>query len=142
MRHFDKAAFAAAALTLPAAGAASDTISYTYDALGRLVAVSTDGGRNDGVAVSTGYDPAGNRSNYVLTGAGAAGLSSTSSSASSGGETTGLDEISVEEEAEEEVPAATVEAPPPGGIPDESEPVVEIAPPEDGGAAGASGADR
>jgi len=49
--------------------AASDVVTYTYDALGRLVAVTTSGGPNNGQAVSTSYDPAGNRSNYCLTGA-------------------------------------------------------------------------
>src|SRR5688572_7479957 len=48
---------------------ASDTVTYTYDALGRLVAVSTSGGPNNGQAVSTGYDPAGNRAAYCVTGA-------------------------------------------------------------------------
>src|SRR4051812_28604292 len=47
---------------------ASDTVSYTYDALGRLVAVSTSGGVNNGISVATGYDPAGNRSSYNVSG--------------------------------------------------------------------------
>jgi YD repeat-containing protein len=50
--------------------AASDTVTYTYDALGRLVAVSTSGGPNNGQTVSTAYDPAGNRASYCLATAG------------------------------------------------------------------------
>lgn len=52
------------------AAAASDTVTYTYDALGRLVAVTTSDGPNNGQAVSTSYDPAGNRSNHSLSGSG------------------------------------------------------------------------
>jgi hypothetical protein len=59
-----------AALSWNGAGAATDSVSYSYDALGRLVAVSTSGGPNNGQAVATAYDPAGNRSSYSLTGAG------------------------------------------------------------------------
>lgn len=47
---------------------ASETVTYSYDALGRLVASSTSGGPNDGVATSTQFDPAGNRTNYSVTG--------------------------------------------------------------------------
>lgn len=48
---------------------ASDTTTYTYDALGRLVAVSTSGGVNKGLSVATCYDRAGNRANYTVSGA-------------------------------------------------------------------------
>ncbi len=65
------AALAAVALAVPAAASASDTVNYSYDALGRLIAGSTTGGPNDGMAVSTGYDRAGNRSNYSMAGSGA-----------------------------------------------------------------------
>ena len=61
---------ALAALTVGNAADASDTVTYSYDALGRLIAVSTSGGPNNGQAVSTGYDPAGNRANYCLATAG------------------------------------------------------------------------
>lgn len=83
MRPIDRAALAAAAMAVPVAAEASDTVNYTYNALGRLVAVSTTDGPNDGTAVSTSYDPAGNRSNYTVAGtgssapAGAAAQSST-----------------------------------------------------------------
>jgi YD repeat-containing protein len=59
---------AAGALALGGTGAASETTSYSYDALGRLVAVATAGGPNDGLAVATAYDPAGNRSSYSVGG--------------------------------------------------------------------------
>ena len=87
---------AGTALTVPAAAPAAETVTYVYDALGRLVAVSTAGGPNDGLAVSTDYDPAGNRASYGVAGAGAAG--STAPAAGSAeeigtvGAPTGLDE--------------------------------------------------
>lgn len=45
---------------------AGETITYSYDALGRLVGISTSGGPNDSLNVTTAYDPAGNRSNYSV----------------------------------------------------------------------------
>ena len=54
----------AAALVSHGAAPASETISYGYDALGRLVAVSISGGPNHGLGIGTAYDPAGNRSAY------------------------------------------------------------------------------
>jgi hypothetical protein len=57
---------AASALAVSGTGRASDSTTFTYDALGRLVAVSTTGGPNNGLAVSTAYDPAGNRSSYSV----------------------------------------------------------------------------
>lgn len=51
---------------------ASETVTYTYDALGRLVAVQTSGTVNNGQDVTISYDAAGNRTNYTVTGAGAA----------------------------------------------------------------------
>jgi hypothetical protein len=50
---------AASAVAAPAQ--AAETVSYTYDALGRLTATTTSGGPNAGMATGTGYDPAGNR---------------------------------------------------------------------------------
>lgn len=49
---------------------AQETTTYTYDALGRLVESSTTGSVNNGLATSIGYDPAGNRSSYSVSGAG------------------------------------------------------------------------
>lgn len=47
---------------------ASETSSYTYDALGRLVQVARSGTVNSGVSASYSYDPADNRTNVTVTG--------------------------------------------------------------------------
>ena len=52
---------------LVSAAQASETTTYSYDALGRLTATSSSGTVNNGVATSVGYDPAGNRSSYSMT---------------------------------------------------------------------------
>lgn len=49
---------------------ASETATYAYDALGRLVQVSRSGTINDGVNANYGYDPADNRTNVTVTGGG------------------------------------------------------------------------
>lgn len=46
--------------------AASETTIYSYDALGRLVATTRSGGPNNGVAMATCFDAAGNRTAYVV----------------------------------------------------------------------------
>jgi hypothetical protein len=51
---------------------AGETITYTYDALGRLVAAQNSGTVNNGQNVSVAYDAAGNRTSYTVTGAGPA----------------------------------------------------------------------
>ncbi|MES2058113.1 MAG: Calx-beta domain-containing protein, partial [Pseudomonadota bacterium] len=51
--------------------AADETVVYTYDELGRLKASSTTGTVNNGLQTSTTFDPAGNRTNYSVSGAGA-----------------------------------------------------------------------
>lgn len=56
------------ALIIPAAVAA-ETATYQYDALGRLIASTLSHGTV--VSTSIGYDPAGNRSSYVVGGSGA-----------------------------------------------------------------------
>lgn len=48
---------------------AQETTTYTYDALGRLVTASKFGGPDSGAAHTIGYDAAGNRTNYAVTGA-------------------------------------------------------------------------
>ncbi|HEX8225553.1 MAG TPA: Calx-beta domain-containing protein [Allosphingosinicella sp.] len=58
---------------LPAACAvgaaeAAETITYSYDALGRLTASSTTGTVNNGVSTGIGYDSAGNRTTYTVAG--------------------------------------------------------------------------
>jgi len=59
----------ALSVVLVMASAASETQTYSYDALGRLISTSTSGGPNTGTATSATFDPAGNRSNYTVTGA-------------------------------------------------------------------------
>jgi len=48
---------------------AAETVTYTYDALGRLVAVVHSGTVNNGVQVTYQYDAKGNRIAVVVTGA-------------------------------------------------------------------------
>lgn len=65
---------AASSLAVLAAAAdfarASETQTYTYDALGRLVAVGSTGTINNGQKHSICYDPAGNRTEYKSDSAG------------------------------------------------------------------------
>ena len=70
MKRGDMLALAAVALAAGAA-AANETVTYRYDALGRLVAVQHSGTANNGRANSLCYDPAGNRSVYRSSAAGA-----------------------------------------------------------------------
>ncbi len=46
---------------------ADETITYTYDSLGRLVIVKSSGDVNNGETHSLCYDPAGNREQYLST---------------------------------------------------------------------------
>lgn len=57
-------------LPLIAAGPAnaSETITYTYDALGRLTANVASGGPSSGANTAIQYDPAGNRTTYQTSG--------------------------------------------------------------------------
>jgi hypothetical protein len=64
---------ACAMLFVCAAASASETITYSCDALGRLLATNSSGSVNNGLATSIGYDPAGNRQSYAVAGAGAGG---------------------------------------------------------------------
>ena len=48
------------------ANAQSSTERYTYDDLGRLLMVETEGGQNDGESQALQYDDAGNRTSYQL----------------------------------------------------------------------------
>ena len=48
---------------------ASETITYTYDARGRLIQAARSGTVNNGVTASYGYDDADNRTSVVVTGA-------------------------------------------------------------------------
>jgi predicted nicotinamide N-methyase len=61
-------AIAAIASASSPAGA-SETISYSYDARGRLIQVSHSGTVNNGVVTSYSHDHANNRTNKTTTGA-------------------------------------------------------------------------
>ncbi|MDC7811713.1 hypothetical protein CA223_18410 [Sphingomonas koreensis] len=64
------AVIAIAALTgIAAAALASETVTYSYDARGRLVAVKHSGTANNNVQVNYAYDKADNRTNKTVTGA-------------------------------------------------------------------------
>lgn len=60
--------WACSVLALAGAAEAGETVTYSYDALGRLTATSTTGGANNGVATGIAYDPAGNRSSFTISG--------------------------------------------------------------------------
>lgn len=69
MRHILLLGCASAALIVSTAAAATETITYTYDARGRLKQVSHSGTVNNGVSTSYTYDKAHNRTNKTTTGA-------------------------------------------------------------------------
>lgn len=71
MRRTVLAGVAALALIQPGAGLADETQAYTYDVLGRLIAVQYSGTINAGQAHSICYDAAGNRTTYKSDSAGA-----------------------------------------------------------------------
>ncbi len=52
-----------------AAAFAAETVSYSYDARGRLVKVERSGSVNNGVATSYAHDKADNRTSKTTTGA-------------------------------------------------------------------------
>jgi YD repeat-containing protein len=68
MKTFAKWVAAGFALGSGAADAA-ETISYRYDAKGRLVEVKHAGGPAGGATATYGYDPADNRTLHTVTGA-------------------------------------------------------------------------
>ncbi len=67
MKRRGELAVPMAALAIAAAAAASETISYTYDARGRLVKVVRTGTVNNGVKAEYRYDKADNRTNVNVT---------------------------------------------------------------------------
>lgn len=73
MRRFSRVELAATAALLAAAGVAaanaSETVTYTYDAKGRVVKVEHSGSVNNNVVANYSYDRADNRVNVNVTGA-------------------------------------------------------------------------
>ena|SRR5450759_698546 len=65
--------FLAMAVGLVQQAVAQETVSYTYDARGRVVTVAHSGASNNGVSASYTYDKAENRSNVTVTGVGGLG---------------------------------------------------------------------
>lgn len=61
MREGVSSAIVLAAIFLSGAAFGSETITYSYDELGRLVASTNSGGPRSGKSTLTSYDPAGNR---------------------------------------------------------------------------------
>lgn len=58
-----------AAVAIPSPALCSETITYTYDAKGRLVKVERSGSVNNGVQTTYSHDKADNRKNVKTTGA-------------------------------------------------------------------------
>jgi hypothetical protein len=67
MTRFNKVAFGLSALAVAAAAVASETVTYTYDARGRLVKVQRSGDVNNNVTANYTYDRADNRTNVNVT---------------------------------------------------------------------------
>ncbi|HYI64219.1 MAG TPA: hypothetical protein VEW71_04970 [Allosphingosinicella sp.] len=67
MRRSEKLVVTLAALTIAAAAVASETITYTYDARGRLTKVQRSGTVNNNVSANYTYDKADNRTNVNVT---------------------------------------------------------------------------
>ena len=61
-------------IAIAAPAAASETITYQYDALGRLVQVTRTGTVNNGASATYSYDPANNRTNVTTTAPGGGGM--------------------------------------------------------------------
>ena len=59
---------ASLACSLGSAAAATETITYTYDAKGRLIKVERSSTVNNGVTTQYTHDKADNRSNVTVTG--------------------------------------------------------------------------
>ena len=68
MRPVKKVIVIATALAVTAAAMAAETLTYKYDARGRLVKVERSGAVNNGVNTSYTYDKADNRANKTVTG--------------------------------------------------------------------------
>lgn len=71
VKHIIKPFFlslSAMALVAPSPMLAQGTTTYEYDALGRLIEMTTNGGANDGLGTVYEYDAAGNRKRVEVTG--------------------------------------------------------------------------
>lgn len=69
MRRTLVAAILTAAFGAASVAHAAETITYTYDAKGRLVKVEHGGSMNNGVVTNYTHDKADNRTNKTVTGA-------------------------------------------------------------------------
>lgn len=69
MRYDRMAVLALVALSFAGRAAASETITYAYDARGRLVQVVHSGGPASGTQVTYTHDAASNRTRVQVTGA-------------------------------------------------------------------------
>ena len=68
MKHLFLAAIPAACLIVPVTAHAGETVTYTYDAKGRLVKVVHTGTVNNNVQTTYTHDKADNRKNTTTTG--------------------------------------------------------------------------
>lgn len=86
MRGKAIATFAVSALlgASSAASLASETTTYTYDELGRLISTSMSGSVNNGVTAGACFDPAGNRANVSVSLAAGNSFSISNASANEG----------------------------------------------------------
>ncbi|HET9638055.1 MAG TPA: Calx-beta domain-containing protein [Allosphingosinicella sp.] len=85
MRLGNWAWLTASAAALASAAQAGENVTYSYDALGRLVATSSTDTVNPGVTSSIGYDAAGNRSIYAASVSGPPSFSVSEATALEGG---------------------------------------------------------
>jgi hypothetical protein len=76
---------ASSVIAVVSAAQASETVTYSYDALGRLTASSSSGTVNNGATSTIGYDAAGNRSIYAMSVSGAPSFSVSEAAVLEGG---------------------------------------------------------
>ena len=67
MRNFHRMVSAAGLLLVATQASATETVTYTYDAVGRLVSSASSGTVNAGKQTGTTYDAADNRTTYAVT---------------------------------------------------------------------------
>jgi YD repeat-containing protein len=63
----------AAITAITSFASATESVTYSYDELGRLVETRVSGGPRGGVTNATSFDPAGNRVTYAVSGVGGVG---------------------------------------------------------------------